>query len=72
MTWGAACEEILNRVRSTAFAEGSPLLGPVHVLDLDKHGYIKPHIDSVKAGFACNYAYNQNEVGSQLTDVDLQ
>uniref|UniRef100_A0A672N5S2 AlkB homolog 7 n=1 Tax=Sinocyclocheilus grahami TaxID=75366 RepID=A0A672N5S2_SINGR len=26
----------------------SPLLGPVHVLDLDKDGYIKPHTDSVK------------------------
>uniref|UniRef100_A0A673MG63 AlkB homolog 7 n=1 Tax=Sinocyclocheilus rhinocerous TaxID=307959 RepID=A0A673MG63_9TELE len=26
----------------------SPLLGPVHVLDLDKDSYIKPHIDSVK------------------------
>ncbi|XP_072225444.1 alpha-ketoglutarate-dependent dioxygenase alkB homolog 7, mitochondrial [Leuresthes tenuis] len=46
--WGPACEEVLNRVRSVAFAEGSPLLGPVHVLDLDKTGYIKPHIDSVK------------------------
>ncbi|CAK6979232.1 alpha-ketoglutarate-dependent dioxygenase alkB homolog 7%2C mitochondrial [Scomber scombrus] len=46
--WGAECEEVLTRVRSIAFAEGSPLLGPVHVLDLDKTGYIKPHIDSVK------------------------
>nr|XP_046272409.1 alpha-ketoglutarate-dependent dioxygenase alkB homolog 7, mitochondrial [Scatophagus argus] len=46
--WGAACEEILNRVRSAAFPEGGPLLGPVHVLDLDKTGYIKPHVDSVK------------------------
>ncbi|XP_029914962.1 alpha-ketoglutarate-dependent dioxygenase alkB homolog 7, mitochondrial [Myripristis murdjan] len=46
--WGAACEEVLSRVRSVAFGEGSPLLGPVHVLDLDKAGYIKPHIDSVK------------------------
>lgn len=46
--WGAACEEVLNRVRSYAFPEGSQLLGPVHVLDLDKAGYIKPHIDSVK------------------------
>ncbi|XP_022608303.1 alpha-ketoglutarate-dependent dioxygenase alkB homolog 7, mitochondrial [Seriola dumerili] len=46
--WGAACEEVLNRVRSVAFPEGSPLLGPVHILDLDKTGYIKPHIDSVK------------------------
>lgn len=48
LRWGAACEEILNRVRSTAFPEGSQLLGPVHVIDLDKTGYIKPHIDSVK------------------------
>jgi len=48
--WGAACEEVMNRVRSAAFPEGGPLLGPVHVLDLDKTGYIKPHIDSVKVG----------------------
>ncbi|XP_054616505.1 alpha-ketoglutarate-dependent dioxygenase alkB homolog 7, mitochondrial [Dunckerocampus dactyliophorus] len=47
-TWGAACQNILNRVRSVAFEAGSSLLGPVHVLDLDKAGYIKPHIDSVK------------------------
>lgn len=40
--------EILNRVRSVAFPQGSSLLGPVHILDLDKNGYIKPHIDSVK------------------------
>ncbi|XP_078478996.1 alpha-ketoglutarate-dependent dioxygenase alkB homolog 7, mitochondrial [Lampetra planeri] len=46
--WGAACEEVLTRVRSVVFADGSKLLGPVHVLDLDKTGYIKPHIDSVK------------------------
>lgn len=38
-------------MRTVAFAEGSPLLGPVHVLDLDKNGFIKPHIDSVKVGF---------------------
>nr|XP_057904756.1 alpha-ketoglutarate-dependent dioxygenase alkB homolog 7, mitochondrial [Doryrhamphus excisus] len=47
-TWGPACQNILNRVRSVAFEAGSSLLGPVHVLDLDKAGYIKPHIDSVK------------------------
>ncbi|XP_044036398.1 alpha-ketoglutarate-dependent dioxygenase alkB homolog 7, mitochondrial [Siniperca chuatsi] len=46
--WEAVCEEVLNRVRSVAFPKGSPLLGPVHILDLDKTGYIKPHIDSVK------------------------
>ncbi|XP_073796591.1 alpha-ketoglutarate-dependent dioxygenase alkB homolog 7, mitochondrial isoform X1 [Danio rerio] len=48
LQWGAASENILRRVRTVAFPEGSPLLGPVHVLDLDKKGYIKPHIDSVK------------------------
>ncbi|KAM8845301.1 alpha-ketoglutarate-dependent dioxygenase alkB homolog 7, mitochondrial isoform 2-T2 [Spinachia spinachia] len=48
VSWGSACEEVMSRVRSTAFPEGSPLLGPVHILDLDKTGYIKPHIDSVK------------------------
>ncbi|CAG5897659.1 unnamed protein product [Menidia menidia] len=48
VTWGPACEAILSRVRSVAFPTGSPLLGPVHVLDLDRTGYIKPHIDSVK------------------------
>ncbi|TRY66778.1 hypothetical protein DNTS_028810 [Danionella cerebrum] len=48
LQWGALCESILNRVRVVAFPKGSPLLGPVHVLDLDKKGYIKPHVDSVK------------------------
>ncbi|XP_030638171.1 alpha-ketoglutarate-dependent dioxygenase alkB homolog 7, mitochondrial [Chanos chanos] len=46
--WGAVCQGALNRLRAVAFPEGSQLLGPVHVLDLDKTGYIKPHIDSVK------------------------
>ncbi|XP_071028686.1 alpha-ketoglutarate-dependent dioxygenase alkB homolog 7, mitochondrial [Oncorhynchus clarkii lewisi] len=46
--WGAVCEGVMDRLRAVAFSEGSPLLGPVHVLDLDKAGYIKPHIDSVK------------------------
>lgn len=54
LSWGAECEEVLNRVRSVAFPADSALLGPVHILDLDKSGYIKPHIDSVKAGFLCS------------------
>uniref|UniRef100_A0AAV2KK72 Uncharacterized protein n=1 Tax=Knipowitschia caucasica TaxID=637954 RepID=A0AAV2KK72_KNICA len=48
VSWGAECAEVLSRVRSAAFPQGSPLLGPVHILDLDQKGYIKPHIDSVK------------------------
>ncbi|XP_062306787.1 alpha-ketoglutarate-dependent dioxygenase alkB homolog 7, mitochondrial [Osmerus eperlanus] len=46
--WGAMCTGVLERLRTVAFPKGSTLLGPVHVLDLDKAGYIKPHIDSVK------------------------
>ncbi|MEQ2212603.1 hypothetical protein XENOCAPTIV_002213 [Xenoophorus captivus] len=48
LRWAPVCEEILSRVRAVAFPQGGPLLGPVHVLDLDKAGYIKPHVDSVK------------------------
>ncbi|XP_048102732.1 alpha-ketoglutarate-dependent dioxygenase alkB homolog 7, mitochondrial isoform X2 [Alosa alosa] len=46
--WGAACEAVIRRLRAHAFPQDSQLLGPVHVLDLDKAGFIKPHIDSVK------------------------
>ncbi|XP_028310575.1 alpha-ketoglutarate-dependent dioxygenase alkB homolog 7, mitochondrial isoform X2 [Gouania willdenowi] len=48
LVWGPGCEAILTRVRSVAFPQGDQLLGPIHVLDLDKNGYIKAHIDSVK------------------------
>ncbi|KAM6957183.1 alpha-ketoglutarate-dependent dioxygenase alkB homolog 7, mitochondrial [Aplochiton taeniatus] len=48
VSWGAVSEAVLSRLRSVSFMEGSPLLGPIHILDLDKAGYIKPHIDSVK------------------------
>lgn len=48
VSWGPVCAQVLNRVRSVAFPLDSPLLGPVHVLDLDQRGFIKPHIDSVK------------------------
>lgn len=56
LQWGDMSESILRRVRAVAFPEGSPLLGPIHVLDLDKEGYIKPHIDSVKV--CLSYLYN--------------
>ncbi|XP_077069049.1 alpha-ketoglutarate-dependent dioxygenase alkB homolog 7, mitochondrial isoform X1 [Siphateles boraxobius] len=59
LQWGVMCESILRRVRVVAFPEGSPLLGPIHVLDLDKEGYIKPHIDSVKVclGVICTVSF---------------
>ncbi|KAG7335407.1 hypothetical protein KOW79_002003 [Hemibagrus wyckioides] len=48
LQWGGVCASVVERLRATAFPEGGPLLGPVHVLDLDKAGFIKPHVDSVK------------------------
>ncbi|XP_053868543.1 alpha-ketoglutarate-dependent dioxygenase alkB homolog 7, mitochondrial [Malaclemys terrapin pileata] len=46
--WSEESREILQRVRDEAFPPGMSQLSLVHVLDLDKSGYIKPHIDSVK------------------------
>ncbi|KAG6930337.1 alkB -like protein 7 [Chelydra serpentina] len=46
--WSEESREILQRVRDMAFPPGVSQLSLVHVLDLDKTGYIKPHIDSVK------------------------
>lgn len=48
LQWGGVCAGVLERLRVAAFPEGTPVLGPVHVLDLDKAGFIKPHVDSVK------------------------
>ncbi|XP_014667331.1 PREDICTED: alpha-ketoglutarate-dependent dioxygenase alkB homolog 7, mitochondrial-like [Priapulus caudatus] len=38
----------LQRLRDTALPHGVPQLTLVHVLDLAKNGYIKPHVDSVR------------------------
>uniref|UniRef100_H3AJ33 Alpha-ketoglutarate-dependent dioxygenase alkB homolog 7, mitochondrial n=1 Tax=Latimeria chalumnae TaxID=7897 RepID=H3AJ33_LATCH len=46
--WTERNKAILQRVRDVAFPPGVPQLALVHVLDLDKKGYIKPHVDSVK------------------------
>uniref|UniRef100_UPI00398F2E91 alpha-ketoglutarate-dependent dioxygenase alkB homolog 7, mitochondrial n=1 Tax=Pristiophorus japonicus TaxID=55135 RepID=UPI00398F2E91 len=46
--WTAQSETILQRLRDIAFPPGVPQLSMVHVLDLDKTGFINPHVDSVK------------------------
>lgn len=46
--WSEESKKILKRVQQFAFAPGIPILPFVHVLDLQKTGYIKPHIDSVR------------------------
>ncbi|XP_030052783.1 alpha-ketoglutarate-dependent dioxygenase alkB homolog 7, mitochondrial [Microcaecilia unicolor] len=48
LRWTKESSEILQRVRDAAFPPGVPQLSLVHVLDLEKSGYIKPHIDSIK------------------------
>ncbi|XP_037680171.1 alpha-ketoglutarate-dependent dioxygenase alkB homolog 7, mitochondrial isoform X1 [Choloepus didactylus] len=46
--WSEASRAILQRVRAAAFGPGQALLSPVHVLDLEPRGYVKPHVDSIK------------------------
>jgi len=40
----------LEKVKAVAFPIDVPELAYVHILDLDKKGYIKPHIDAVRVG----------------------
>ncbi|XP_020376563.2 alpha-ketoglutarate-dependent dioxygenase alkB homolog 7, mitochondrial [Rhincodon typus] len=46
--WSVQSESILQRLRDVAFPPGVPQLSMVHVLDLEKTGFIKAHVDSVK------------------------
>ncbi|XP_044129703.1 alpha-ketoglutarate-dependent dioxygenase alkB homolog 7, mitochondrial [Bufo gargarizans] len=46
--WSPDSSAILQRVRDMAFPTGETQLSQVHVLDLQKDGYIKPHVDSIK------------------------
>eukprot|EP00058_Branchiostoma_floridae_P017143 XP_002602631.1 hypothetical protein BRAFLDRAFT_266169 [Branchiostoma floridae] len=46
--WSEQSQPILQRLRRLAFPPGVAQLHLVHVLDLAKEGWIKPHVDSVK------------------------
>lgn len=46
--WSQQSSAIIQRLRDTAFTEENPAMESVHVLDLAKDGYIKPHVDSVR------------------------
>ncbi|XP_076977074.1 alpha-ketoglutarate-dependent dioxygenase alkB homolog 7, mitochondrial isoform X2 [Tamandua tetradactyla] len=46
--WSEASRAILQRMRAAAFGPGQALHSPVHVLDLEPRGYVKPHVDSIK------------------------
>ncbi|XP_072104598.1 alpha-ketoglutarate-dependent dioxygenase alkB homolog 7, mitochondrial isoform X2 [Mobula birostris] len=46
--WTEQNTAVLQRLRDVAFLPGVPQLSMVHVLDLEKTGFINPHVDSVK------------------------
>uniref|UniRef100_UPI00359018F9 alpha-ketoglutarate-dependent dioxygenase alkB homolog 7, mitochondrial-like isoform X1 n=1 Tax=Myxine glutinosa TaxID=7769 RepID=UPI00359018F9 len=46
--WSAEAASLLHRVCETAFGTRSEVSPLIHILDLDAHGYIKPHVDSIK------------------------
>ncbi|XP_054708780.1 alpha-ketoglutarate-dependent dioxygenase alkB homolog 7, mitochondrial-like isoform X3 [Uloborus diversus] len=48
MDWNVQNSEVLQRVRDIAFTPQCSQIKHVHVLDIAKHGYIKPHVDSIK------------------------
>ena len=48
LKWNADNQKILQRVRELAFPPGVPQIAYVHVLDISKEGYIKPHVDAVR------------------------
>lgn len=47
-TWNAANSEIIDRMKAVSFKDVAKPTDFVHVLDLQKDGEIKPHIDSVR------------------------
>ncbi len=46
--WTSENQQVLSRIRQFAFDDPTQTLVHVHVLDIAKDGYIKPHIDSVR------------------------
>lgn len=48
LNWNEENTRVLNRVKSVAFPPNVAPLRFVHILDLDKNGWIKPHIDAVR------------------------
>lgn len=48
LKWNEENQKIFQRVRDLAFPAGVPQIAYVHVLDISKEGYIKPHVDAVR------------------------
>ncbi|KAH3831995.1 hypothetical protein DPMN_105269 [Dreissena polymorpha] len=50
LKWSEKNAIIIQRIRDVAFPQGVKQISFVHVLDLKKEGFIKPHVDAVKVG----------------------
>lgn len=48
MKWNDANKIILERVKELAFPIKSTTLKYIHILDLQKEGFIRPHVDAVR------------------------
>ncbi|XP_076756510.1 alpha-ketoglutarate-dependent dioxygenase alkB homolog 7, mitochondrial [Xylocopa sonorina] len=46
--WNEKNTKIINKIREKAFPKGMSQIPLIHVLDLAKDGWIKPHVDSVR------------------------
>lgn len=55
LKWNSENTKILDRVRNLAFPPNVAQLKYVHILDLDKKGFIKPHIDAVRVTSIINF-----------------
>ena len=53
--WSLENSKTLDRVKDLAFPPDVPKLAYVHILDLHKDGYIKPHVDAVRVGYLFSY-----------------
>ncbi len=63
LKWSEENQPIIDRIRQFAFPKGTKQLKYVHILDLAKNGYIKPHVDSVRVRFhpfnhSLNHSFN--------------
>ena len=46
--WNVNNSNIIERVRQVAFAQDAKHIKFVHILDVAKDGFIKPHVDSIR------------------------
>ncbi|KPM09243.1 DUF3762 domain containing protein [Sarcoptes scabiei] len=48
LNWSSKNQSIIERIRLNAFKTNKKHIRFVHILDVTKQGYIKPHVDSVR------------------------